>query len=37
MKTYRFILQGLHCPNCAKKIEAKVASIEEYKNVIVNF
>ena len=37
MKSYRFILQGLHCPNCAKKIEAKVANIEEYKNVIVNF
>ena len=37
MKKYRFILQGLHCPNCAKKIENKVASIEEYKEVIVNF
>jgi len=37
MKSYRYILQGLHCPNCAKKIEAKVASIEEYNNVIVNF
>lgn len=37
MKSYRFILQGLECPNCAKKIENKVASIEEYKNVIVNF
>ncbi len=37
MKNYRFILQGLHCPNCAKKIESKVASIEEYKDAIVNF
>ena len=37
MKSYRFILQGLDCPNCAKKIEYKVASIEEYKDVIVNF
>lgn len=37
MKSYRFILQGLECPNCAKKIENKVASMEEYKNVIVNF
>lgn len=37
MKSYRFILQGLECPNCAKKIENKVASIGEYKNVIVNF
>ena len=37
LKSYRFILQGLECPNCAKKIENKVASMEEYKNVIVNF
>jgi len=37
MKNYKFILQGLHCPNCAKKIESKVASIEEYNNVVVNF
>ena len=37
MKNYRFILHGLHCPNCAKKIEIKVASIKEYTNVIVNF
>jgi len=37
LKSYRFVLQGLHCPNCAKKIESKVASVEEYKNVVVNF
>lgn len=37
MKSYRFILKGLDCPNCAKKIENKIASIEEYKDVIVNF
>ena len=37
MKSYRYILQGLECPNCAKKIENKVASYEEYKDVIVNF
>lgn len=37
MKSYRFILQGLDCPNCAKKIENKIANMEEYKNVIVNF
>jgi len=37
MKNYRFILKGLDCPNCAKKIENKIASIEEYKDVIVNF
>ena len=37
MKNYKFVLQGLGCPNCAKKIENKVASIYEYKDVIVNF
>lgn len=37
MKSYRFILKGLDCPNCAKKIENKIASMEEYKDVIVNF
>ena len=37
LKSYRFILQGLECPNCAKKIENKISSMEEYKDVIVNF
>ena len=37
LKKYKFVLQGLGCPNCAKKIENKVASIDEYKDVIVNF
>lgn len=37
MKSYKFILQGLDCANCAKKIEEKIASKEEYKDVIVNF
>ena len=37
LKNYKFVLQGLGCPNCAKKIENKVASIEGYKDVIVNF
>ena len=37
LKNYRFVLQGLDCPNCAKKIENKIASMEGYKDVIVNF
>lgn len=37
MKNYKFILKGLGCPNCAKKIENKVASMDGYKDVIVNF
>lgn len=37
MKSYKYILKNLDCPNCAKKIEDKIASKEEYKDVIVNF
>ena len=37
LNNYKFILQGLGCPNCAKKIENKIASIDEYKDVILNF
>ena len=37
LKNYKFILKGLGCPNCAKKIENKVASMDGYKDVIVNF
>lgn len=37
MKNYRYILKGLDCANCAKKIEDKIASTEGYKNVNVNF
>lgn len=37
MKSYKYKLDGLDCANCAKKIEDKIASIDEYKNVVVNF
>ena len=37
MKSYRYILEGLDCANCAKKIEDKIASTEGYKDVSVNF
>lgn len=37
MKNYRFILKGLDCADCAKKIEDKVAAEKEYENVNVNF
>ena len=33
MKSYRFIFQGLDCPNCAKTIENKIAGMEEYKSL----
>ena len=37
MRNYKFLLQGLDCANCAKKIEDKIASKPEYKDVVVNF
>ncbi len=37
MKNYKFLLQGLECANCAKKIEDKIAVNPEYKDVVVNF
>ena len=37
MKSYRYILKGLDCANCAKKVEDKIASTKGYKNVNVNF
>ena len=37
LKNYRFIIQGLDCANCAKKIEDKIASLKGYEAVVVNF
>ena len=37
MKNYRYILKGLDCANCAKKIEDKIVKTEGYKDVNVNF
>ncbi|MCI8444254.1 MAG: hypothetical protein HFJ37_03710 [Clostridia bacterium] len=37
MKNYKYLLQGLDCANCAKKIEDKIASTEGYQEVSVNF
>ena len=37
LKKYEFILQNLDCANCANKIQAKIASNEQFKNVVVNF
>lgn len=37
MKSCRYILEGLDCANCAKKVEDKIASTEGYNNVNVNF
>ena len=37
MKSYKYILDGLDCANCAKKIEDKIAETEGYEQVNVNF
>lgn len=37
MKSYRYILKGLDCANCAKKIEDAIAKKEGYEDVNVNF
>ena len=37
LKKYKFILQGLQCPNCAGKIEQAVSKEEKIKNVVLNF
>lgn len=37
MKSYKYILEGLDCASCAKKVEDKIASTEGYEDVTVNF
>ena len=37
MKRYEFKLNGLHCPNCANKIQSKIAENKDYENVVLNF
>ena len=37
LKNYKYLLEGLDCANCAKKIEDKIAATEGYEDVNVNF
>lgn len=37
MKNYKFTVKNLDCANCAKRIEDKISSYDEYKNVALNF
>ena len=37
MKNYKYILKGLDCAACAKKVEDAIAKKEEYQDVNVNF
>ena len=34
---HEFIINGLHCANCANKIEAKISGIEGVNDVKLNF
>ena len=37
MKSYKYILEGLDCAACAKKVEDEIANTEGYEDVVVNF
>ena len=37
LKKFKFELNGLTCPNCARKIEDNLKQNEDLKNVVVNF
>ena len=37
VKKYKFILQGLKCPNCAGKIEQTLLKEKDIKNLVLNF
>lgn len=37
MRNYKYILEGLDCASCAKKVEDKIASTDGYEDVTVNF
>lgn len=37
LKKYEYKLEGLHCANCANKIQTNVAENKDYQNVSVNF
>lgn len=36
-KKYTYILDGLHCANCASKIESEIKKLDGFDNVILNF
>ncbi len=37
MTKYRYNISGMHCANCAKKLENYLNSKEDFSNVLVNF
>ena len=37
MSKYRYNVSGMHCANCAKKLENYLSNQEDFSNVSVNF
>ncbi len=37
MKSYRFIIKGLDCANCAREVEEHLQKMDKYQDVVVNF
>lgn len=37
LKNYKYYLEGLDCPNCAKKIEVELGKYDDFFDVVVNF
>ncbi len=35
--SYIFEVKGIDCPNCAKKLEAKIAAVEGIRNVVLDY
>lgn len=37
MKNYKFKIEGLDCPNCARELEEELQSIPNLENLTINF
>ena len=37
MKKYKYVINNLDCANCAREIEEYMNSLDDFKNVVVNF
>lgn len=37
MKNYKFKIEGLDCPNCARELEEELQELADIENVSINF
>ncbi len=37
MKNYKFKIEGLDCPNCARELEEELQEITDIENISINF